>query len=80
MTRSLVDSSSSSSQVVHVRVFWGSGFGGRGGGRILSKSGLLLLVSPTLPTLALKTETGIQSGENAGGGGWVLFHYFKKKS
>ncbi len=53
---SLVDSSSSSSQAVRVCVFWGSGFGERperGCGWILSKSSLLLLVSPTLPTLAL---------------------------
>ncbi len=59
---SLVDSSSSSSQAVRVRVFWGSDFGGRpegGGGRILSKSSLLVLVSPTLPTIALKGVTTI---------------------
>ncbi len=46
--RSLVDLSSSSSQAVCVRVFAGVALG-----RILSESSLLLLVSSTLPTLAL---------------------------
>ncbi len=49
--RSLVDLSSSSSQAEHVCVFWRVWFGG---GCILSKSGLLLLISSTLPTLPLR--------------------------
>ncbi len=51
--RSFVDLSSSSSQAVRVSVFWGYSFGGGESGRILSKPSLLLLVSSTLPTLAL---------------------------
>ncbi len=57
---SLMDSSSSCSQAVHVHVFWGSGFGGRPEGRdwdlygwVISKSSLLLKVSPKFPTPAL---------------------------
>ncbi len=59
LPNSLVDSASSGSQAVRIGVFWRSGFGGRpegGGGHILSKSRLLLLISSMLSTLALNTK------------------------